>query len=163
MERSLAWKGTQGLLLHMWPCSTNGASPESKRLPDAPGKHWSLRIRHVSQPGGSGAPCTWYRAEALAFGVTGLDSEGNNNQDEVEIRFPSSNTTCESTPQKNPGYPGNTFWIWNALERGRKPHQWLRWISVQSHKWSYFIEICLKYLNSLYPKQLNQPGADIFV
>lgn len=32
------------------------------------------------------------------FGVTGLDSEGNNNQDEVEIRFPSSNTTtCENT------------------------------------------------------------------
>lgn len=56
---------------------------------------------------------------------------------------------CACTPQKNPGYPGNTFWIWNALERGRKTHQWLRWISVQSHKWSYFIEIRLKYLNSL--------------
>lgn len=67
MERSLAGKGTQGAVLHMWPCSTNGASPESKRLPDAPGKHWSLRIRHVRPPGGSGAPCTWYRAEAMDF------------------------------------------------------------------------------------------------
>lgn len=46
----LAWEGTQGVLMHVWPCSTNIASPESRRLPDVPGKHGTIRIKCQPAP-----------------------------------------------------------------------------------------------------------------